>query len=161
MEQDLLKRKLNPFLLITTVLVLAILAGSSVIYQQELGELVGTTDNLSTQLQNTKAELEQARENVSDLREIRSNLENDVAELETELADLEESTSEEIEGLESDLEDARTERDDAQEQVSTLEDEVDQWQEDYNAVLLSLELVCGDLNESKTSFSECEAYGFD
>lgn len=161
MRERLLKRKLNPFLLVTTVMVLAILAGVSVMYQQELGDLVGTTDNLTTELQDTEAELEQARENITRLRGTKENLEGEVDNLTTTLGNVRDSKNEEISGLESDLEEARNARDNWKEQYQEASNESDNLREERDELLYSLELVCGDLNESESSFSECEARGFD
>ena len=161
MENNFLKRKLNPFLLITTVMVLAILAGASVIYQQELGELVGTRENLSTQLENTEAELEQAKQNISDLRSTRESLNTEISGLETDLEGLRESKNQRISNLESNLSEVRTERDNFREKFEE-QNETRAELEDQNVNLrYSLELVCGDLNETKSTFDECESYGYD
>ncbi|MFB6207943.1 MAG: hypothetical protein ABEJ69_01190, partial [Candidatus Nanohaloarchaea archaeon] len=68
METPLLKRRLNPFLLISTVLVLSLLAGMSVVYQSQLHDLVSSKKDLSQELQQKNqriAELEARNSNLS------------------------------------------------------------------------------------------------
>lgn len=161
MRDRLLKRKLNPFLLVTTVMVLAILAGLTVVYQQELGDLVGTKDNLTTELQDTEAKLEQARENITELRNTRETLNSEISNLSTTLENVRESKNSEISGLESTLEDVRDERDNWREQYEEASNESEQLRNERDELLFSLELVCGDLNQSENSFSKCEERGFD
>ncbi|WP_414837525.1 hypothetical protein ACK3SF_04610 [Candidatus Nanosalina sp. VS9-1] len=160
MRDKLLKRKLNPFLLVTTVMVLAILAGLSVMYQQELGELVGTKDNLSTQLKDTEAELEQAQQNITRLRDTRDRLNSEISNLSTTLENVRESKNSEISGLEDDLQQARNERDSWRERFEETNSSLEQVKTERDELLFSLELVCSDLNESASSFEECEARGF-
>ena len=161
MRDRLLKRKLNPFLLVTTVMVLAILAGLTVMYQQELGDLVGTKDNLTTELQDTEAELEQARENISELRNTRESLNSEISNLSTTLENVRESKNSEISNLEGTLEDVRDERDNWRQQYEQSSNESDELRNERDELLFSLELVCGDLNESKNSYDRCERHGFD
>ncbi|NMI89216.1 hypothetical protein GLU26_01790 [Nanohaloarchaea archaeon] len=96
MEKRVLRRKLNPFLLITTVLVLAILAGSSVFYQTELNELVSSREDLNTQLENKTQKiesLERQKKNLSESLDDRAGeierLENTNIEKENRINELE------------------------------------------------------------------------
>lgn len=161
MRDKLLKRKLNPFLLITTVMVLAILAGLSVMYQQELGELVGTKDNLSTELKDTEAELEQARKNITRLRDTRGSLNSEIENLTTTLENVRESKNSEISGLEGDLEEARSERDNWKQKFEDKNETAATLEKENSDLSNALTFVCGDLNESESSYDYCEQHGFD
>ncbi|MDY6761658.1 MAG: hypothetical protein SVY41_01290 [Candidatus Nanohaloarchaea archaeon] len=55
--QEFLRRRLNPFLLVSTVVVLAILAGLSVTYQDVLSEKVSTNQQLRETVQEKKARI--------------------------------------------------------------------------------------------------------
>lgn len=109
MKTPLLKRHLNPFLLVSTVLILSLLAGLSVLYQGQLDTMVSERQQLSQELQDKNqriAQLKQEKSNLStslgdtesdleryiDLYKTEKNkretLENDVSELETQIEDL-------------------------------------------------------------------------
>mgnify|MGYP006299984055 CR=1 FL=1 len=158
MDNNFLKRKLNPFLLITTVMVLAILAGASVIYQQELGELVGTRENLSTQLENTEAELEQAKQNISELRETRDSLQTEVSGVETDLENLRTSTDREISNLESNLSEVRNERDNLRRDLNDTKTTLENVRESRDEMRLDFELVCAEANLTETAEDRCDIY---
>lgn len=74
METPLLKRRLNPFLLVSTVLVLSLLAGLSVVYQSQLNDLVSSKKDLKTRL-------DQKENVIQSLKDERSNLSTQVSDL--------------------------------------------------------------------------------
>lgn len=155
---NFLKRKLNPFLLITTVMVLAILAGASVIYQQELVELVGTRENLSTQLENTEAELKQAKNNISDLRDTKEKLNIEISALEKDLENLRTSTDQKISSLESNLSEVKSERDTYKDDLDETQTTLENVRENRDDIRFDFELVCGESNLTETAEERCENY---
>lgn len=69
MKSPMLKRRLNPFLLATTILVLSILASLSVLYQGQLSNILQEKNNLSEELEERDSKinnLEQENSNLSD-----------------------------------------------------------------------------------------------
>lgn len=86
MEAPLLKRRLNPFLLISTVVVLSLLAGLSVLYQSELNDLVSERKNLSATLEDRNQRISQLENRVDNLTDRRSELNQSLVNLQTSLA---------------------------------------------------------------------------
>jgi len=112
MAQPILKRRLNPLLLISTVAALSLLAGVSVLYQDQIsqsGEELNQIQNEKTELNNTVRRLEAEKQNQS--VEI-NRLQDRVETLNTEkdsLNDTIQQKNQEISNLESRLQEVREE----------------------------------------------------
>lgn len=87
MEAPLLKRRLNPFLLISTVVVLSLLAGLSVLYQSELNDLVTDRKNLSSTLEEKNSRIASLESQVNNLSSRSSDLNQSVENLKTSLSE--------------------------------------------------------------------------
>lgn len=87
MDAPLLKRRLNPFLLISTVVVLSLLAGLSVLYQSELNELVTDRKNLSSTLEEKNSRIDSLEGQIENLSGRSTELNESVENLRTDLAD--------------------------------------------------------------------------
>lgn len=150
MKEQFLKRKLNPFLLITTVLVLAILAGSSVFYQSELSDLVSTRKQLNSELDNKTQNLESLREMNANLNETIRNLENSIREKNSEINSKEQRITE----LENTLERIRGQNQARGQRINQLNQSV-------NTLNGSLSVICTS-NSSLTDEAEanCEINGY-
>ena len=107
MEAPLLKRRLNPFLLVSTVVVLSLLAGLSVLYQSELNDLVTDRKNLSSTIEEKNSRIASLESQVDNLSIRSSDLNQSVKNLREGLAEristIEEKNST-IEQLRNDLE---------------------------------------------------------
>jgi len=108
MEAPLLKRRLNPFLLVSTVVVLSLLAGLSVLYQSELNDLVTDRKNLSSTIEEKNSRIASLESQVNNLSTRSSDLNQSVKNLREGLAEristIEEKNST-VERLRNDLED--------------------------------------------------------
>ncbi|MFB6191185.1 MAG: hypothetical protein ABEJ64_02060 [Candidatus Nanohaloarchaea archaeon] len=71
MKTPMLKRRLNPFLLVSTVLILSLLAGLSVLYQGQINNLVEEKKDL-------KQQIEQKDRRISKIQQEKSNLSADL-----------------------------------------------------------------------------------
>ncbi|MFB6147759.1 MAG: hypothetical protein ABEJ66_02635 [Candidatus Nanohaloarchaea archaeon] len=72
MDAPMLKRRLNPFLLVSTVLILSLLAGLSVFYQGQLNNLVTSKKELKQELQSKERRIQQLeRKNANLSRRLR------------------------------------------------------------------------------------------
>ena len=78
MKTPMLKRRLNPFLLATTILVLSILAALSVLWQGNLSDLQTEKNNLSQTLEEKNQRIQTLQMENSNLTQRIDNLENDV-----------------------------------------------------------------------------------
>lgn len=125
MKSPMLKRRLNPFLLATTILVLSILASLSVLYQGQLSSILQEKNNLSETL-------EQRQERIENLELENENLTEEVSEKEDRIADYEneidlldsqiDNLNSTVQSLRSSLEQLETENADLREQVGDLND---------------------------------------
>ncbi len=99
MKTPMLKRRLNPFLLISTVLILSLLAGLSVLYQGQL-------DNVVSQKEDLSEELQEKNERIAELQQETTNLTMELEDTESELdryVDLYESENERREELQQEV----------------------------------------------------------
>lgn len=145
MRRPMLKRQLNPFLLISIVAVLSLLAALSVVYQGQLNDLL--TDN-----QDLSQELEEEQELVSQLESENQNLTQQLRDTRSDL----EETQQLYQNEQGKREDLESRVDNLQTRVSNLE-EFEEQAENLNE---SLEVTCLD-NNNLTAFaqSECEEWG--
>lgn len=148
MKTPMLKRRLNPFLLVSTVLILSLLAGLSVLYQGQLNNLVTDKKDLKQQLneKDTKiSELEQEKKNLT--RQIREK-DNEIQRLKSLLA----SKKQEVEKL--------------SQQVTRLQNQLEQASSTSNTTRQindTLGFICGDSENQLSSDSRdlCELRGHD
>ncbi len=117
-DTPLLKRRLNPFLLASTILILSLLAGLSVLYQGQLSDMLSEkkslqeeletknqristlqarNSNLSTELRTKSNDLQETLRLYNSEREQRLTLENETDELESEIDSLEANISDKME----------------------------------------------------------------
>ncbi len=101
MSTRLLKRKLNPFLTVSLVIVISLLAGVSVVYQANLSEITDQRISLEEDLEeknNSLTDLESNYETLTLNYEEKTNktneLEDDVNSLENQVSDLQIDVSE-------------------------------------------------------------------
>ncbi len=77
--KEFLRRRLNPFLLISTVVVLAILAGLSVTYQDVLSDKVSTNQQLQSDLQEKRSRVVTLENMTANLSDALTRTRNDLA----------------------------------------------------------------------------------
>lgn len=157
MDTPVLKRRLNPFLLATTVLVLSLLAGLSVMYQGQLSDILSDKNSLQDQL-------EEKNQQVSNLQAENSNLSQKIQEKDNRISNLASESSNlesEVESLESDVSTLETELSEREEEILRLEDE----NEDLNITVSRLNLSIGQIcendytNMTEDSQDECDQWG--
>lgn len=111
MEPPMLRRRLNPFLLISTVLILSLLAGLTVIYQDTLANVEDRKQDLKDQVNQTEQEIKQLEADKRNLtRQIRDK-EDEISRLDSLLDSKEQEVqqlSQRITTLENQLENADT-----------------------------------------------------
>ena len=152
----MLKRQLNPFLLVTTVLVLSLLAGLSVIYQDQLNTVL--SDN-----QELQDEIDDKSDEINSLEEDRSNLEDDLSDTEDDLQNF----IDESESLESEVDSLETEIDSLETDLSVLEQEkenISEEKEEIEIDLAGLNSTLRDIcensnNEIEKGDQECSSWG--
>lgn len=152
MKNPVLKRRLNPFLLATTVLVLSLLAGLSVMYQGQLSDILSDKKDL-------QENLEEKRNQVSNLQAENANLTQEIEQKERRLNNL----SSESQSLESEVESLNNEVDTLEARNSNLQDEVIDLENKTKEINESLELVCKfyweNISEGTYTREECVKWG--
>lgn len=145
MKSPMLKRRLNPFLLATIILVLSILAALSVLWQGNLTQLQTEKNNLS-------ATLNESQQLVSDLEEENKNLSERINSLENDL----ETYTEESELLRSRIDSLNSTVDSIQEENRELEQE----NQELSGVNDTLGFVCNDVNNTiENGQAICDRHG--
>jgi peptidoglycan hydrolase CwlO-like protein len=81
MDTPMLKRRLNPFLLVSTVLILSLLAGLTVLYQ-------GTLADVNDQKKQLKQEVKQSEQEIKQLEADKKNLTRQIRDKEDEISRL-------------------------------------------------------------------------
>ncbi len=166
MKAPMLKRRLNPFLLAATVLVLSLLAGLSVMYQGQLSNVLSDKKEL-------QQELDQKNQRIATLQQENANLSSD---LQNARADLDRYTrlyrnaQNDISSLNSTIEDLRGDIENQEEQIASLNSRI----EDLKLNITTLQLEVNDLEDSlsiicetsennltETSEEECESQGYE
>ena len=158
MEAPLLKRRLNPFLLISTVVVLSLLAGLSVLYQSELNDLVTDRKNLSSTLEEKNSQIADLESQVNNLSSRSSDLNQSVVNLRTSL-------TEKINTLEQ----KNSTIDRLRESVAGNNDTIEalrQENRELNSTVRDMRLDFGTLCEGDSNLTDsgqetCEDYGFE
>jgi len=123
METPMLKRRLNPFLLATTILVLSILASLSVLYQgqlsnilQEKNDIRETLEERNQKIQEMESKNENLSEKVSSQKEDIQTYIDDNKLLESQI----DSLNSTLQSLESQLKKVKDERDGAQDKLESI-----------------------------------------
>ena len=159
METPVLKRRLNPFLLASTVLVLSLLAGLSVMYQGQLSDILQEKKDLNSTLDEKNAR-------ISTLEGRISNLTNETAQLETDLQDYV-SRTENLEGTVDSLNEQINNLEDDKEELNLEIEELEKQNKDLDSQVVelngTLQWICEDSDNNLTEDSEesCESRGFD
>lgn len=158
MKEHLLKRKLNPFLLITTVLVLSILAGLSVMYQSELSNLVSTRNTLQN-------ELNQQTEKAKSLQNMNENLNSTIRTLEESISEKNQEINQKdqtISDLQENLEQTETRLERIESQYSAINGTVDELNSTIDTLNYSLGVICSNntlVDEYGDAEVQCSARG--
>ena len=157
-KTPLLKRRLNPFLLASTVLVLSLLAGLSVMYQGQLSDLVGDKKSLNEEIEQKTQEIAELENETSRLSTQLETAQSDRGQLQNQLTDREAQIdslntqiadkNQEISGLEDERDSLETELAEAESNASTFYDE--------------LEVVCQAPDENLTDLGDefCDNRGW-
>ena len=150
MESPMLKRRLNPFLLATTILVLSLLAGLSVMYSGVIEDKVEQTNQLNSTLDQKNQEISELQAENSNLTQELEQEESRADSLATESSNLES----EINSLEEDIDQLESEKSDLEIEVEGLENTT----EDLN---MSISIICADdeNNLTETSQDQCDDWG--
>lgn len=147
MAQPILKRRLNPLLLISTVAALSLLAGVSVLYQDQIsqrGDRLNQVESEKNELNNTIDRLEAEKQNQT--VEI-NRLEDRIDTLNTEkdsLNDTIQQRNQEISNLESQLDEAQ--------RNSASEERVE-------SLNTSLGVMCSQISPSNVGVNQCDDHG--
>lgn len=148
MDAPMLKRRLNPFLLVSTVLILSLLAGLSVFYQ-------GSLNDRSNQIGELRQELQSRDERIQQLQQEKSNVSRTLRQ-----------KNDRITNLESLLASKREEVDQLSQRITTLESQLEEASSTSNATLHvnnTLGRICGDGETTLSSDAEilCQSEGHD
>jgi len=154
MNNPVLKRRLNPFLLATTVLVLSLLAGLSVMYQGQLSDILSDKKSL-------EQNLEDKNQKLSDLRAENANLTQELEQKESRISSL----SSESSSLESEVKTLEEEVEGLEYDNSVLEKEIDETEKTLEDMNESLGDICSmhreNISENTYTSGECEDWGHD
>lgn len=158
METPLLKRRLNPFLLISTVVVLSLLAGLSVLYQSELNDLVTDRKNLSSTLEEKNSQIADLESQVNNLSSRSSDLNQSVENLRTSLT----QKINTLEQKNSTIDRLRESVAGNNDTIEALRQENQELNSTVNDMRLDFGILCeGDSNLTDSGQETCEDYGFE
>lgn len=127
----LLKRRLNPFLLLTTVVGLSLLVGLSIVFQTQFEDIAGDRAYLQTEIEQLNSEIESLEQNNTQLSEQNHQLRKRTSELENQISEIESQES----GLEDEV--SRLEN-----QTSQLQKERNNLREERDDVISDLDVIC-------------------
>lgn len=144
MKSPMLKRRLNPFLLATIVLVLSILAALSVLWQGNLSEIQQERNNLSETL-------DEKNQRISSLEQENNNLSQQINSLEGDL----EQYLDENQLLRSQLNSANSTAENLRQENDRLQEE----NEELSGINETLGIICGNANNTIESDYYCQEYG--
>lgn len=158
METPLLKRRLNPILLISTVLTLALIAGMSVVYQDQLNNIVSDNKDLEQQLEERKHTIEGLESENEDLKDRASTLNS----TSNQLQDLIDEKNQTIEEQESTITSLGSEKEDLQNQVDSMNQTIRDLEGNLSEVKNDLEDICEDDDNNLTDSSDgiCDDRGY-
>ncbi|MFB6291934.1 MAG: hypothetical protein ABEI58_00910 [Candidatus Nanohaloarchaea archaeon] len=150
-DTPMLKRRLNPFLLASTILILSLLAGLSVLYQGQLSDMLSEKKQL-------KNELEEKKERISTLQARNANLSKELRTTENDrqrVLRLYESEKKKRLALENQTETLKK-------RIDSLESNVSDKLELVNELNESIGTICDLEYENMTSTlsqDQCEEWG--
>lgn len=144
MEAPMLKRRLNPFLLASTVLVLSLLAGLAVTWQGQLSNLVEDKRNLSSTLEQKNQKISSLENKVSNLTQESSTLRSDVSDLNALVSELN-ATIDTKKAKIADLEDRV---DDREQTIDDLNSSYQELENNYTDLEDDLLVVCSSEDDS-------------
>lgn len=155
-QPKMLKRRLNPFLVAATVLILALLAGLSVLYQGQLSDVLSEKKDLNEKLDRKNEEISELKQQKSNLTEELSNREQDIDAYVSENQEL----KNQISSLESDISELESEKSDLEDQISDLDSEIDDLEVDISSINDTLEDICDfENNTVRDGDEKCEDWG--
>lgn len=158
----LLKRQLNPFLLISTVLVLALLAGLSVVYQSQLSDLVSNRNTLQDELNQKENTIEELRANLTQLQDRTSNLNSTLAETNALIQEerrLRREKEARIQSLESRVSNLSSTVEIQNVTISNLESNLSDTRQDWKSMNNTLDDICDSAQNSNVT-EQCNDWGF-
>ncbi|QGA80691.1 coiled-coil domain-containing protein [Candidatus Nanohalobium constans] len=147
MAQPLLKRRLNPLLLISTVAALSLLAGVAVLSQDQISDKQNRISELKEERNSLDTEVTRLDARVSNMSVKLREYEGDLGELRAEkqnLSDTVDEKNDRISELESEVENARESRD--------LEDTL-------NDINSSMSVVCAESSGGSGAEHNCNRWG--
>lgn len=158
METPLLKRRLNPFLLISTVLVLSLLAGMSVLYQSQLNDLVSSNKDLKGTLEEKNSRIATLEGRVSNLTTRVETLNQSLQKSNMILAE-EQNENQQQQSL---IESLRTRLNNTNSTLQALQANYTNLSQHADEINQSLQFICTDSsnNLSSASQSECAGWGY-
>lgn len=156
MNTPVLKRRLNPFLLATTVLVLSLLAGLSVMYQGQLSDILSDKKNL-------QEKLDDREQQISNLQSENSNLSQQIQEKDNRINNLASESSQlesEVSSLEDDITTLESEVSEKEEEILELESKNSNLSLELAEINGTLEDICAyDNNTINDGDDHCEEWG--
>lgn len=163
MEPELLKRRLNPFLLVSTVLVLSLLAGLSVLYQGQLSEILSEKKSLQSQMEEKNARIAELENRTANLSRRLNTKQTDLKQT----VDLYQSEKQkrkrlqdEVSSLESEISSLKTDIEGFKSEISDLEAKIDDLNSTVDDLNQSLSDICSENDNNLTDTSdECQEHG--
>lgn len=156
MNSKVLKRRLNPFLLASTVLILALLAGLSVLYQGQLSEILSDKKDLKQKIDNKNQEISTLKNEKSNLTEKLTDREQDIESYVSENQQL----KTEISSLESDVSELESEKTGLESDISDLNSTVKNLEVELSDINSTLEDICDyENNTVRDGDQHCEDWG--
>lgn len=153
-----LKRRLNPFLLASTVLVLALLAGLSVVYQGQLEDVLQTQENLSSTLEEKNSRIDTLELRVSNLTNETSVLEQNV----DKYVNRSENLKSEVSTLETEIDKLEDDKENLEDKISGLRSDKEDLRDTIDNINGTLELICDDVNSTvEDGDVRCDRWGHD
>jgi len=150
MKAPMLKRRLNPFLLASTVLILSLLAGLSVLYQGQLKQTVSQNKNLTQKLQDQNDRIQSLQAENTNITEKLSNKKDSLSTLQRL-----------YNGLKKDRDSLKSEVSKLQGKKNALETNLTDARQQIQSINQTLDDVCSLAWDNMTSLGrdQCEAQG--
>lgn len=153
MNTPVLKRRLNPFLLATTVLVLSLLAGLSVMYQGQLSDILSDKKSLEDKLDDRNQEISNLEAENSNLSEQLQEKDNRINNLASESSSLES----EVNSLESDIDTLELQKIELEDEITLLENQTESLNDTIEMMNVTIGLICsGENNTIEDGEDKCE-----
>ncbi|MDY6770064.1 MAG: hypothetical protein SVU88_03760 [Candidatus Nanohaloarchaea archaeon] len=158
--EEFLRRRLNPFLLVSTVVVLAILAGLSVTYQDVLSEKVSTNKQLRQTVQEKQARISTLENRTANLSTALAAARQDLAVTVNETQRQEQLIAglrETVTSLNSTVQSLQATVASQKTTISDLEAEVEAQETELAALKDNLTVICGDVPEANMTDAAADA----